>query len=70
MHKTVSIREHLEKIAYRSSFPARCINGGVQVNFHGHFISVEEFNKLVPLPIVNNFNTDLTNVDKTKSFMA
>lgn len=69
MHRHQSIKEHLEKIAYRNSFSARCINGVCEVDFHGHFIPLAEFNKLVPLPIVNDFNADLTNVDKTKAFM-
>lgn len=66
---SMSVGEYLEKIYYRNSFGARCINGVCEVDFHGHWISLEQFNELVPIPVVAHFSHDKTNIDGTRKWM-
>ena len=67
--QSMSISEYVERLEDRRSYPARMINGVLEVSMNGHFVSLEEFDKLVPAPIVHSFSHDITNVDKTKAWM-
>ena len=70
MHKqSMTICEYVERLEERRSYPARIINGVMEVCLHGHYVSVEEFDKLVPPPIVHSFAHDISNVDKTRTWM-
>ena len=70
MHKqAMTVCQYLERMEERRMCPAKIINGELMVQLHGHWISEEEFDKLLPPPIVHSFSTDITNCDKTKAWM-
>lgn len=69
MHKYTNISKYVERITEWRLWPATCISGEVFINFHNHLIPYKEFMEIQPQPIVHNFNSDHSNVDKTKAFM-
>jgi len=67
--QSMTIGEYVERLEERRQYPARIINGVMEVCFMGHYISVEEFDKLVPAPIVHSFAHDISNVDTTRKWL-
>ena len=68
-HKYQSIEKYVNDITEWRLWPSSIRDGIVYIIFHGHEVEYSEFMKLQPQPIVMNFNSDHSNVDKTKAFM-
>jgi len=65
----ISIANYVERLEERKQCPARIVNGEMEILFHGHWVTPEEFDKCLPEPIVISFSFDATNVDKTRAFL-
>lgn len=69
-YKYASIEKYVERIEERRQAPGRLRNGIMEVLVHGcHWVSVEEFERIMPAYIVQSFSQDSSNCDKTKSFL-
>lgn len=63
----LSMTEYFKIKSFWDSFPGRISpDGNMKVYYFGEWISLEEFNKLVPLPSFPDFKANLNNPDKTR----
>lgn len=58
-----SVKEYCDKIVEWRSWPGKIINGEPFVVFHNHVIPQQEFLEIQPMPQVENFRRNISNID-------
>ena len=67
--RVMSIGEYIERNNERLYAPGRIINGVMEVQIHGHWISKDDFDKYYPPLSIDNMQACKTNPDTTKKWM-
>lgn len=67
--RSITVSEYIQRNEFRKNRTWRLSGGKWYVDCEGVWLLEKDFNRLFPIPIVPNFNHDVTNADRRNIYL-